>query len=207
MKLLIVDDHALFRDGLKLLLMQLEDDVQVLEAPDSTSAFDALSLHSDIDFMLLDLNLPGQDGLAILEAMVDAYPTIPVAIVSASTQKDDVDKVMERSAMGYIFKHSASAVILGAVRLMLAGGLYTPPLSLLCTTKTNKSTNAALVEALTKRQIEVLRLLVAGFSNKQIASELDIAEATIKMHITAIFKALGVTNRTQAALAAEHAFT
>jgi DNA-binding NarL/FixJ family response regulator len=164
-------------------------------------------LHSDIDFMLLDLNLPGQDGLAILEAMVDTYPTIPVAIVSASTQKDDVDKVMERSAMGYIFKHSASTVILGAVRLMLAGGLYTPPLSLLCTTKTDISTNAALVKALTKRQTEVLSLLVAGFSNKQIASELDIAEATIKMHITAIFRALGVTNRTQAALAAEHVFT
>jgi DNA-binding NarL/FixJ family response regulator len=207
MKLLIVDDHALFRDGLKLLLMQLAGDVQVLEAPDSTSAFDTLSLHSDIDFMLLDLNLPGQDGLAILEAMVDTYPTIPVAIVSASTQKDDVDKVMERSAMGYIFKHSASTVILGAVRLMLAGGLYTPPLSLLCTTKTDISTNAALVKALTKRQTEVLSLLVAGFSNKQIASELDIAEATIKMHITAIFRALGVTNRTQAALAAEHVFT
>lgn len=199
MKILLVDDHALFRDGLKLLLRELEDDVSVIEASDLNSAFDALFQHPDTDFMLLDLNFPGQDGIAILEAMAESYPTVPVAILSASTEQEDVNKVMKRSAMGYIYKHSASTVILGAIRLMLAGGLYTPPRI----EQANESKNRALAKALTNRQIEVLTFLVEGYSNKHISTELGIAEATIKMHITAIFRVLGVTNRTQAALAAE----
>lgn len=196
MKILIVDDHALFRDGLSLLLRTLSDDVLVIEAVDSTSAYEALSTHPDLDFVLLDLNIPGKDGFSVLERMSKDYPTIPVAVLSASALQQDVDKVMATSAMGYIHKNTPSKLLLGAVQLMLAGGLYTPPANVL-------TEASATGTVLTARQLEVLALLVDGDSNKQIAGKLGIAEATIKMHVTAIFKALNVKNRTQAALAGQ----
>jgi len=197
MKILLVDDHALFRDGLSLLLHNLDDDVRVIEAGDSISAFEVLSKHSDLDFMLLDLNIPGTHGFSVLETMIKDYPTVPVAVLSASARKEDVDRVMATSAMGYIHKNTPSKVLLGAIQLMLAGGLYTPPPD----TIGEDSVSAKSPTALTERQIEVLTLLVGGDSNKQMAGKLGIAEATIKMHVTAIFKTLGVKNRTQAALA------
>ncbi|MEP4485997.1 response regulator transcription factor [Marinobacter alexandrii] len=199
MKILIVDDHALFRDGLSLLLRTLAEDVVVIEAIDSISAFEVLSDHPDLDFVLLDLNIPGKDGFSILETMNKEYPTVPVAVLSASARQEDVDRVMATSAVGYIHKNTPSKLLLGAVQLMLAGGLYTPP-----TASHAEVTESAKSEAeLTDRQLEVLALLVGGASNKQIAGELGISEATIKMHVTAIFKALNVNNRTQAALAGQ----
>jgi DNA-binding NarL/FixJ family response regulator len=199
MKILIVDDHALFRDGLSLLLGSLADDVLVIEAVDSVSAFEALSKHPDLDFMLLDLNIPGRDGFSVLEAMSKEYSTVPVAVLSASARQEDVDKVMATSAVGYIHKNTPSKLLLGAVQLMLAGGLYTSPTATLSEVTVNANSEVAI----TGRQLEVLALLVSGDSNKQIAGKLGIAEATIKMHVTAIFKALNVKNRTQAALAGQ----
>ncbi|QFU76258.1 response regulator transcription factor [Halioglobus maricola] len=199
MKILIVDDHALFRDGLSLLLDTLAEDVLVIEAVDSVSAFDALSKHPDLDFMLLDLNIPGEDGFSVLEAMSQEYSTVPVAVLSASARQEDVDKVMATSAVGYIHKNTPSKLLLGAVQLMLAGGLYTPPITTLSEVAGGVNDEVAI----TGRQLEVLALLVGGDSNKQIAGKLGIAEATIKMHVTAIFKALNVKNRTQAALAGQ----
>ncbi|MEP1469531.1 MAG: response regulator transcription factor [Halieaceae bacterium] len=199
MKILLVDDHALFRDGLALLLLKLAEDVTVIEADNSNAAFEALSSHSDIDFMLLDLNMPGVDGFSILQTTISEYPTVPVAILSASSRQEDVDKVMATSAAGYINKNTASDVILGAVQLMLAGGLYMPPTS----AAASEHDTIPPESALTERQTEVLALLVDGYSNKQIAGSLGVAEATIKMHVTAIFKALNVKNRTQAALAGQ----
>jgi len=199
MKIAIVDDHALFRDGLALLLSNLAPEVCVIEAFDSTSALQVLAAHPDLDFMLLDLNLPQQDGFSVLEAMNKLHPTIPVAVLSASARQEDVDKVMATSAVGYVHKNTPSELLLGAVQLMLAGGLYTPPSSTLITEPESPVSETLL----TDRQLEVLRLLVGGDTNKQIAKKLDIAETTTKMHVTGIFKALGVTNRTQAALAGQ----
>ena len=199
MKILIVDDHALFRDGLSLLLGSLADDVSVIEAVDSVSALEALSTHPDLDFMLLDLNIPGENGFSVLETMNKKYPTVPVAVLSASAKQEDVDKVMATSAMGYIHKNTSSKLLLGAVQLMLAGGIYTPSIDTLAP----ESVSAKNETVLTDRQFEVLALLVDGDSNKQIGKKLGIAEATIKMHVTAIFKALSVSNRTQAALAGQ----
>lgn len=199
MKILIVDDHALFRDGLSLLLDSLADDVSVIEAVDAVSAFEVLSTHPDLDFMLLDLNIPGKDGFCVLEAMNKEHPTVPVAILSASARQEDVDKVMATSAVGYIHKNTPSKLMLGAVQLMLAGGLYTPPSASL----TEEAMSAKSEAVLTDRQLEVLARLVDGESNKQIAAKLGITEATTKMHVTAIFKALSVKNRTQAALAGQ----
>jgi len=199
MKILIVDDHALFRDGLSLLLTTLADEVSVIEAVDSVSAFEALTTHPDLDFMLLDLNIPGKDGFCVLETMNKDYPTVPVAVLSASARQVDVDKVMATSAVGYIHKNTPSKLLLGAVQLMLAGGLYTPPADTLA----QETVRAKDETLLTDRQLEILTLLVGGDSNKQIARELGITEATTKMHVTAIFKALSVSNRTQAALAGQ----
>lgn len=199
MKILLIDDHALFREGVCLLLRQLAEDVCVIEASDSVSAFAALSEHQDLDFVLLDLNIPGTDGFSILKAVNSEYPAVPVAILSASARQEDVDTVMATSAMGYIHKNTTSKVMLGAIRLMLAGGLYTPPAATLLGGPTGEVDERTL----TSRQIEVLALVGRGDSNKQIAGKLGIAEATIKMHVTSILKVLGVKNRTQAALAGQ----
>lgn len=199
MKILLIDDHALFREGVCLLLRQLAEDVCVIEAGDSVSAFAALSEHQDLDFVLLDLNIPGTDGFSILKAVNSEYPAVPVAILSASARQEDVDTVMATSAMGYIHKNTTSKVMLGAIRLMLAGGLYTPPAATLLGGPTGEVDERTL----TSRQIEVLALVGRGDSNKQIAGKLGIAEATIKMHVTSILKVLGVKNRTQAALAGQ----
>jgi DNA-binding NarL/FixJ family response regulator len=196
MKILLVDDHALFREGVCLLLRELSEDACIIEASDSDSAFEALSEHPDLDLMLLDLHIPNIDGFSILESVNKAYPTIPVAILSASAQQEDVERVMATSAVGYIHKNTSSKVMLGAIRLMLAGGLYTPPATALL----GCAVTGCEESRLTARQIEVLTLLVSGGSNKHIAAKLGVAEATIKMHVTSIFKALGVQNRTQAAL-------
>ncbi len=131
MKILLVDDHALFREGLCLLLRGLAEDVHIVEAGTAESAFGALSEHHDIDLMLLDLYIPGSDGFSILEETSSKYPTVPIAVLSASGLQKDVDRVMATSAMGYIHKDTTSKVMLGAIRLMLAGGIYTPPPSVL----------------------------------------------------------------------------
>ena len=201
MKILLIDDHALFREGVCLLLRELSEDAYIIEASDSASAFEALSEHPDLDLMLLDLNIPNTDGFSILESVNKAYPTIPVAILSASAHQEDVDRVMATSAMGYIHKNTSSKVMLGAIRLMLAGGLYTPPADTLLARKVEQVKGQEVL--LTARQIQVLALIVSGDSNKQIAVKLGIAEATTKMHVTSIFRALGVQNRTQAALAGQ----
>ncbi len=200
MKILVVDDHALFREGLSCLLRGLEDNTDVLEARDYDETMQVLVAHPDLDLLLLDLNLPGRDGFSVLEAIVTFDSTMPVAVLSASRRRSDIERVMSTSAMGFIPKDTTSEVMLSAVRLILAGGIYTPPAPFLDAGETDVRQSRA---ALTRRQIEVLAMLLKGLSNKRISADLGIAQATTKMHITAIFKALGVTNRTQAALAAQ----
>ncbi|WOJ97981.1 response regulator transcription factor [Congregibacter brevis] len=200
MKILVVDDHALFREGLCHLLKGLETSVRIIEAQDAASAFAALDAHQDLDLMLLDLNMPGADGFSILATASKNHPTVPIAVLSASVDQADVDRVMQTSAMGYIHKNTSTKVMLGAVRLILDGGVYTPPSSSVDEGVTAKQHTP---DTLTPRQSEVLSKVAAGASNKQIAATLDITEATAKMHLSSIFKALGVKNRTQAALVAK----
>jgi DNA-binding NarL/FixJ family response regulator len=197
MKILIVDDHALFREGLCHVLEGLGGSVCIIEAANYGSAFDVLAVHQDLDLMLLDLNIPGKDGFSILDAASKDYPALPIAVLSASSDRGDVERVMKTSAMGYIHKNTTSKVMLGAVRLILDGGLYTPPSSIF---SEPVPSNDQGIGSLTPRQREVHSMLVWGASNKEIATELNLAEATIKMHVTSIFKALRVKNRTQAAL-------
>jgi len=199
MKILIVDDHALFREGLCYVLKSLEAQVSILEASNYDSALQCVSENPDIDLILLDLHLPGKNGFAILSALIQQYPALPVVIISASNQHSDIQRTIDAGAMGYIPKDTTSAVMLNALRLILSGGIYVPQ----SLPHQNSQTSDNNASNLTPRQLQVLALLTQGDSNKEIAFKIDIAEATVKMHITSILKTLGVSNRTQAALAAE----
>ena len=202
MKILIVDDHALFREGLCHVLHELDQEMQILEAADFEKALHYVSLHPDLDLVLLDLNIPGKDGFSILDSITKQYPAMPVVILSASNHNNDVRRALDAGAMGYIPKESTSSVMLNALRLILAGGIYVP--SNLANEDCTLST-APNIQTLgfTPRQLEVLSLLIKGHSNKEIATQMNLAEATVKMHVTSIMKNLRVSNRTQAVVAAE----
>lgn len=199
MKILVVDDHALFREGLCHVLDQLQEGVTILQASAYDGAVDMLASNPGLDLVLLDLQMPGKDGFSVLAAASKQYPAIPIVVLSASREKSDVERVMAAGAMGYIPKESSGKLLLSAVRMVLSGELYLPPF--MASHVVEPPIEDGLV--LTPRQLEVLSMLAQGLSNKVIASELGIAEATIKMHITSILKSLGVNNRTQAAMAAQ----
>jgi len=202
-KIILADDHALFRDGFALLFQQLEAEAVVLEAGDLAEAMELAACHPDTDLMLLDLNMPGMNGQAGIKQVSEAYPQLPVIVLSASETRECVEAVLAAGAVGFIPKSSSSAVMQSAVRLVLSGGVYLPPQLLLAQradTANGPGHNGAA--KLTGRQRDVLRLLAAGMSNKQICRELELGEGTIKVHIAAIFRALEVGNRTEAANAA-----
>ncbi len=202
MKILIVDDHALFREGLRHVLNAYDEEVSIVEASDYDHALQHASDNPDLDMVLLDLNMPGKDGFATLESFTRLFPALPVVIISASILQSNVQRALDAGAVGYIPKDTTSAVMLSALRLILSGGIYVPQ-GLLNSQGNSLDQNGSHESSLTARQVEVLNLLVQGCSNKEIASKMDVAEATVKMHVTAILKSLGVNNRTQAAMAAE----
>jgi DNA-binding NarL/FixJ family response regulator len=197
MKVLIVDDHTLFREGLAYVLAELELNMSIFNAIDYDSAMQALIDHSDLDLVLLDLELPGKDGFSVLKVLRQTHPTIPVIILSASNRMNDVQRVLDAGAVGFIPKNTTSKLMLSAVRIILAGGIYFPQSMMKNSQALMNNENEVL---LTSRQREVLDQLVLGSSNKNIAVVLGITEATAKMHITSILKKLGVKNRTQAAM-------
>jgi DNA-binding NarL/FixJ family response regulator len=196
-KIILADDHTLFRDGFALLFRQLEVGATVFEAADLDEALELVARHPDVDLMLLDLNMPGMNGHAGIERVTEAYPQLPLIVLSASETRQIVQAVMAAGASGFIPKSSSSAVMQSAVRLVLAGGVYLPP-QLLMADAVGSAGHDGQVR-LTDRQREVLRLLAAGMSNKQICRELELGEGTIKAHIAAIYRALDVSNRTEAA--------
>ena len=202
MKILVIDDHALFREGLCHVLRGLEDNIHIVEAADFELAMQRVAENPELDLVLLDLHMPGKDGFSALETFARQFPAMPVVIISASNQRSDIQRALDAGAMGYIPKESTSSVMLNALKLILSGGIYVPPNILHAEQATANSSrdNAA---GLTPRQLEVLALLVKGCSNKEIAAQMQLAEATVKMHVSAIFKTLGVSNRTQAAIAVE----
>jgi DNA-binding NarL/FixJ family response regulator len=198
-KILVADDHALIREAFRHLLADLDRDVVVLEAGDCDSACQLIARHPDLDLVLLDLRLPGAGGLATLEKLRAEYPTLPVVVVSALEDPGTVRGVLARGAMGFIPKSSSNDVMLSALRLVLSGGRYLPPEML---SGDGASSPASMEEVhLTDRQREVLALMVQGKSNKHICRELGLAEATVKIHVTAILRALKVTSRAQAIVA------
>jgi DNA-binding NarL/FixJ family response regulator len=212
MKILLVEDHALFREGFRLLLQQIDPQAQILEAGDARSAFACASAHDDLGLVLLDLGLPDMPGLDVISEFRERFPACPVVVLSGSDDRDTVMASLDRGAMGFIPKASNSQLLMGALQLVFANGVYIPPSVLVRPAGSATNSNATALNhargatqpselGLTERQVEVLRLLVQGQSNKLIARKLDLAEATVKAHVTAVLRALKVTTRTQAVLA------
>lgn len=210
MKILLIDDHALFREGLRLLLERFSEPFEIFEAGDCATAFEFIKCHPDLGIVLLDLALPDMAGLDALSLIRDRYPSVPVVVLSAREDRTSVLEAINRGAMGYIPKTSNSALLINALRLVLAKGVYVPPSALTDSQKTSEAASelsvvekdAALRDlGLSERQIEVLGLLVQGMPNKLIARKLNLGEPMIKSHVAACLRALKVSNRTQAVLA------
>lgn len=200
MKILVADDHPLIREAFRHLLTELERDVVVLEAGDCDSACRLIEQLPDLDLVLLDLRLPGAGGFATLEKLRNNHPALPVVVVSALEDASTVRAALARGAMGFIPKSSSNDVMLSALRLVLSGGRYLPPEILSGDGAAAPPSSFADVH-LTDRQREVLALVIQGKSNKHICRELGLAEATVKIHVTAILRALKVTSRAQAIVA------
>ena len=208
MKFLVIDDHALVREGLRHVLESLNDGVTVLEASNAAEAYALAEQHADLDLVLLDLKLPGVGGFAAMKELHRRHIALPVVIISGSEDTASVVAALKMHAAGFIPKSSARAVMLQALRLVLAGGVYIPSQALafagLDHPGESSNRDAASIEkpALTDRQREVLGLIAQGKPNKIIANELSISEATVKAHGSDIMRALKVTNRAQAGAAA-----
>ncbi|WP_374326126.1 response regulator [Azonexus sp.] len=208
LKLLVVEDHALVREGLVGLLSQVEEGVQVFESADFESALSVLDSEGDFDLVLLDLALPGIDGFAGLDILRRRYPAMPVAVVSAFDDQPTVTRVMNLGASGFIPKALNGERLLQAVRDVLAGNIVRPSGQMPARLDDAVPLPPSSVSVkpgeigLTDRQAQVLCLMVRGLSNRDIADQLDLSEGTVKIHATAVFKALGVTSRTQALVTA-----
>jgi DNA-binding NarL/FixJ family response regulator len=210
MKVLLVDDHALFREGLRVLLERLGDAFEMYEAGDCAGAFELAERHPDLGLVLLDLGLPDMPGTQAIMQMRERHPDVPVVVLSAQEDRPTVLEAINCGAMGFIPKSSSSSLLMNALRLVLAKGVYIPPSVLKHPVSGAETSPADSVQrktatlrelGLTERQIEVLELLVQGLSNKQIGRKLNLTEATVKNHVTASLRALNVSNRTQAVLA------
>lgn len=208
MKLLIVDDHAILREGLVALLRQFEQGAEVMQASDTAEGLRLAEAHPDLDVVFLDLNIPDQGGMDLIPIFAKRFPQLPVIVLSSSEDPNDVRLALKSGAVGYVPKSASPKNILSALRLVLAGEIYVPPLMVDIAPVVNGGSSRAVSEAgerLTERQTEVLQQICRGLSNKEISRTLELSEKTTKSHITAIFKVLGVVNRTQAAAAARRA--
>jgi DNA-binding NarL/FixJ family response regulator len=209
LKVLVVDDHPLIREALRQVLRALAKDIELLEAGSAPDALAAADKSGGLDLILLDLALPGRDGFEVLRELRERYPSFPVVVLSASDQSEVVMRALDAGAMGFIPKTSSNEVLLGALRLVLSGGVYLPaevlrhsPAPVLVSKSATAAAGVGYRDlGLTERQAQVLALVVQGKPNKIICRELNLAEGTVKIHVTAILKALGVTNRTQAVIA------
>lgn len=207
MHILLVDDHTLFREALLHVLNQLASQIIVLEAANAEEAAQLISHTRNLDLVLLDIDLPGVDGLTALPSLRELAPTVPIVVLSGSEASSHVKLALDNGAVGYIPKSCSSHEMLSALRIVLQGDVYIPPkllgklgesaLSLaVCCNSDNSQT------MLTARQIEVLELMSRGLPNKSIAKTLDLAEGTVKLHVAAILRALGARNRTEAVVEA-----
>jgi DNA-binding NarL/FixJ family response regulator len=200
--LIIVDDHPLFRDALKTALRGLVPEVTVAEAGSLDQLIGELAKQADCDLILLDLKMPGIQGLAGLAYLRAQYPDIPVAVVSGLEDAGIIRRALAMGALGFVPKSTPADVIREAVTLILQGQVWAPPLPAERSAQEQSFDNLMQrIATLTPQQVRVLMMLRAGLLNKQIAFELSVSEATVKAHVSAILTKLNVDSRTQAVIA------
>ncbi|MBL4801918.1 MAG: response regulator transcription factor [Emcibacter sp.] len=197
MNILLVDDHILFRDGLKLVLEQIGDDVDISECGTCSDAYEIIKASEGFDLILLDVDLPVISGMEGLEEFRKLDPSAPIVFLSGSDDRKLIKKALEMGVMGYIPKTLSSEIMIHALQLILKGSRYVPDNIL---EGADDLTKPEII--LTTRQSEILNLLSQGKANKEIAKILGIADNTVRVHISAIFQVLKVNNRTEAAFAA-----
>jgi DNA-binding NarL/FixJ family response regulator len=212
MNILVVDDHFLIREALRACLKKLNSDATILEASNGQQAIRLVAEHTEIQLVLLELNLPDRDGFSVLDELREHHPTVSVVVLSARQDPDSVARAFELGALGFIPKSERLEVLLSALELVFAGGSYIPSQFLLSEARVSSRPDAPFAAGgmrprkpadfgLTGRQLAVLELMMKGKSNKAICRELNRAEPTVKNHVTAILKALKVMNRTEAVIA------
>jgi DNA-binding NarL/FixJ family response regulator len=208
-KILTVDDHELFRTGLREVLRGLKPRPTLLEAGTAEEALAAAAAHGDLDLVLLDLGLPDVDGFTLLGRLRARHPLVSVVVVSAQESPRQIKAALDGGAAGFIPKSSSKDVILSALDIVRAGSTYGPPGALdLAAVEVEEQAARARAEqrrtraaGLTPRQREVLELMGKGLTNKEIAGVLGITPLTVKVHVAAVLQALDVSNRTEAVMA------
>jgi two-component system, NarL family, nitrate/nitrite response regulator NarL len=212
LKVLVIDDHPLVQEGVSAALESLADDVTVMAARDAEQGLSLAAEHPDLDLVLLDLALPGMSGFNLIGKLHERLPSLPVVVLSALEEPENVRHAINAGAMGFVPKSAATRVLIDVLQQVLEGNVTVPlalqssgpPVSHALPGASADSVAAGEpdVALLTLRQLEVLSRVCQGKTNKQIATELGLSEKTVKAHVTAIFKVLGVVNRTQAVLVA-----
>jgi len=198
MRILILDDHRLFLEGLRHVLEQLGDDIRIVAANTTERALALLDDGQRFNLILADLSLPGLDGFSFLAALRQRRIATPVVVISGTSDLADVNRALDNGALGFIPKSLGSRELLLALNQVLDGEIYVPAAyaSAIFDNNTTNGRASSNAEGIGPRQLEVLKLMAEGKSNKQIATVLDITEATVKSHIGALFRALAVKNRT-----------
>ncbi len=206
MKILLIDNHALFREGLRCVLQQLPGGVdEILEAGSFPDGLALAGQHSGLDLALLELKSPGSGGAISVKLFRQRHPHIPLVVVSGEEDGHVINSVLSYGASGFVCKSSTGATLLSALNLALSGSIYVPVQFLrqpgVAGNKSSRGDNRrsnADEYALTARQMDILKYLTAGFSNKEIARETDLAEGTVRVHVAAVCQALRAKNRMEA---------
>ncbi|AVG41144.1 response regulator transcription factor [Achromobacter insolitus] len=201
---LMVDDHAMFREGLKLTIARLAPTLDICLASSGNEAISVLESRADISCVIMDYYLPDIGGSALLRRLRQLRPGIRILVMSASEDSNDRDRALMAGARGFLHKSASSRMLLAALEQIQSPHLPDAPSARAAAAAqpTAQADEIALLSELTPRQSDVLRLICAGIGNREIALQLDVAEKTVKTHITAILSTLGVQNRTQATLLA-----
>lgn len=200
MKLLIVDDHSLIRDGLRALL-EMQAHV-IFDARNGDECIHFVTHNQDLDAVFIDLNMPGKDGIDTITGCLSVRPRLPIIVLSSSEDPHDVRRAFLAGALGYVPKTASSTTLVNALNMVIQGEVYVP--SIMLTEQAANQDDVRLINSdvgtgtLTDRQNDVLRLVMKGMSNKEVARALSLSEKTIKVHMSGIFRALKVVNRAQA---------
>lgn len=203
--IIVADDHPLFREALKASVSRLDPETRFVEADSVSDLLQTVEAEPDADLLLLDLNMPDAHGFSALAHLRGSRPELPVVVISADDDPKTIHNALRFGAQGFISKSTEAAQLVEAIDLVLAGEVYTPSdYEPPCTEQADGQDLevAERIAQLTPQQFRVLGMLCSGLLNKQVAYELDVSEATVKAHVTAILRKLGVGTRTQAVLLA-----